>query len=150
MRNDYYDIAYNNLLYLEHALSTNFYNDIVVGAQQVSEKMLKSVLEQVCDMQDDVDKLLRSHNLRAIYDRIKMEVGDFSLDRGELSILKDYYFDAKYPGDNFVNVTREECAECLEMMYRVIEETNRFRMKNQMEIKNIEKKTLQYEYLTKN
>ena len=87
MRNDYDDIAYNNLLSLEHALSTDYYNDIAVGAQQVSEKMLKSVLEQVCDLKDDVDKLLRSHNLRAIYDRIKAVYGDFSLDRGELSIL---------------------------------------------------------------
>ena len=44
MKNDYYEIAYNNLLYLQATLGLPFYNDIVVLAQQVAEKMLKSVV----------------------------------------------------------------------------------------------------------
>ena len=142
MKNDYYDIAYNNLLYLEYTFATNYYNDITVGAEQIAEKMLKSVLELVCDENDDIDKLLHSHNLRAIYDRIHRECDSFCLDRGHLSILKDYYFDAKYPGDNFVDVTEEECRECIEVMYDVIEQTNDFRKNNCLEIKEIKRKQL--------
>jgi hypothetical protein len=48
MKNDYYEIAYNNLLYLQATLHLPFYNDIAVGTQQVAEKMLKSVAEYVC------------------------------------------------------------------------------------------------------
>ena len=47
---------------------------MVISAQQVTEKMLKSVAERVCT---DVDKLMHTHKLRGIYDaihKIKMEV----------------------------------------------------------------------------
>ena len=44
MKNDYYDIAYNDLLYLEDDYYKTNYNPMVVQIQQVAEKMLKSVL----------------------------------------------------------------------------------------------------------
>lgn len=146
MKNDYYEIAYNNLLYLEHSLSTTFYNDIAVNAQQVAEKMLKSVLEYLCDLGDELDKLLRSHNLRAIYDKIHNVYPEFCLDRGSLSILKDFYFDAKYPGDNFVTVTFDECAECIGIMYDAIEETNKFRASNGLSVHEVTRKQLYSTY----
>lgn len=40
MKNDYYEIAYNNLQYLEFTFKTEFYNDIAVNCQQVAEKIL--------------------------------------------------------------------------------------------------------------
>lgn len=33
----------------------------------------------------------------------------------------DFYFDARYPGDNFVAVSREDALECLEMTEQVEE-----------------------------
>ena len=135
MKNDYYCIAMNDLKYLEVTLNTNFYNNISVGAQQVSEKMLKSVLEQVAPATDlEVDRALKSHNLRAIYDKIQEFDTTIVLDRKELSMLKDYYFDAKYPGDNFVTVTKAECNDNLKIMYNVIEQVNKFRKSNNLEI----------------
>lgn len=41
---------------------------------------------------------------------------DLSLDRGMLSLLKDYYFDAKYPGDTFVTVTKLEAQDCMKFV----------------------------------
>ena len=41
MKNDYYDIAYNDLLYLEDNYYKMNYNPMVVQIQQVAEKMLK-------------------------------------------------------------------------------------------------------------
>lgn len=67
-------MACNTLGYLQLALGSEYYNDMVIHAQQVTEKMLKSVAERVCI---DVDKLMHTHNLRGIYDaihKIKMEV----------------------------------------------------------------------------
>lgn len=143
MKNNYYDIAYNNLLYLEYTLQTEFYNDIAVQCQQISEKMLKSALEEVCTtLNNDIDKLMHSHNLRALYDKVHQVDADFLLDRGKLSMLKDYYFDAKYPGDNFVTVTKDECIECVQTMYTVVQQVNLFRKRNNLPYVEVEAKVL--------
>jgi len=136
MRNDYYEIAYNNLLYLQMTLNSPFYNDIAVYAQQIAEKMLKSVAEIVTM---GAENLLKSHNLRALYDRIHEQEPEYVINRDSLSTLKDYYFDAKYPGENFVTVTREECSECLETMYSVIEQTNKLRQRYGLDVREMQK-----------
>lgn len=136
MKNDYYTIAFNELLYLQHTLDTTFYNSIIIHIQQVVEKMLKSVAELVCT---DIDKLLNSHNLRALYFEIHQEIPDFVLNPAELSMLKDYYFDAKYPGDNFVTVTKEECTIGLQTMYEVIDVVNKFRCDRDLDVMPINK-----------
>ena len=148
MKNDYYEIAYNNLCYLEGNLHRPFYNEIAVSAQQITEKMLKSVLNEIYLAQDlEIDKLMHSRNLRGLYDKIAIKVSNFKLDRGALSILKDYYFDAKYPGDNFVTVSKEECQECIEIMYNTIEMVNRFREQNGLGVKECSRKSIGINYL---
>ncbi len=87
MKNDYYEIAYNNLLYLQATLGLPFYNDIVVLAQQVAEKMLKSVVERVSA---ESIPLMHSHNLRALYDSVRVQYKEPALDRGALSMLKEF------------------------------------------------------------
>ncbi len=137
MKNDYYDVAINDLLYLQVTLNTPYYNNIAVNAQQVAEKMLKSVAERVCV---GVEKLMHTHNLRALYTEIHKIEPDFILDKGSLSMLKDLYFDAKYPGDNFVTVTREECDECLEIMYAVIDAVYSLRAKYNLPCQEVEER----------
>lgn len=139
IKNDYYEIAYNDLLYMQMTLGSDFYNRIVVDAQQVTEKMLKSVAELVCV---GIERLMHTHNLRALYDTIHEVKPDFYLNRGELSMLKDFYFDAKYPGDNFVVVNRETCEECLDTMYDCIEEVHKVRISLGLPIYSITRKML--------
>ena len=79
MKNDYYEIAYNNLLYLQATLHLPFYNDIVVLAQQIAEKMLKSVAERV-NMENL--QMMRSPNLRALYDSVRVQYPEPAIDRG--------------------------------------------------------------------
>lgn len=55
-------------------------------------------------------------------------------------MLKDLYFDAKYPGDNFVTVTREECDECLEIMYAVIDTVHSLRAKYNLPCQEVEER----------
>lgn len=139
MKNDYYDIACEDLNYLQATLHLPYYNQIAVQAQQIAEKMLKSVAEHSCI---GIEKLMHSHNLRALYDAIHEQEPEYCLDRARLSMLKDFYFDAKYPGDNFVNVTNQDCQECLDMMYDVAEQTNQFRQKYQLEYHQIQRTAL--------
>lgn len=133
-------MACNTSGYLQLTLGSEYYNDMVVHAQQVTEKMLKSVAERVCT---DVDKLMHTHNLRGIYDAIHRIRPDFNLDRGALSMLKDFYFDAKYHGDNFVVVDRETCEECLATMYDCIREVHKIREELGLENHSIKEKMLE-------
>lgn len=144
MKNDYYFIAMEELKYAEANFNTDFYNFVSINAQQVVEKLLKSVLEQLAPMTETgVNNIMHGHNLRAIYDKILEYDTTIVLDRGDLSMLKDYYYDAKYPGDNFVTVTKEECAANIEIMYNVVEQVNRFRKANDLETVDFTRHELQ-------
>ena len=127
LTNDFYSIAYNDLLYLQFTLSQNNYNPVVANAQQVAEKLLKSVINSV--LVDD-SKSLKTHNLRMLNDSLKESNVDLSLDDLELSYLTDFYFDARYPGDDFVIVDKSRCNKCLEIMYKVVKSVNNFRLEN--------------------
>lgn len=126
MKNDFYAIACEDIRYLQATLHLPYYNQIAVQSQQVAEKMIKSVAERSCV---GIEKLMHSHNLRALYDAIHEVEAEYCLNRGMLSMLKDFYFDAKYPGDNFVTVSKQDCQECLDTMYEVVEQTNSFRIR---------------------
>lgn len=139
MKNNYYDIAYNDLLYLEEDYHKTNYNPMVVQMQQIAEKMLKSVLVLV---QTNIESLLHSHNLRQIYYSIHDVVPTFELDEMELGYLKDFYFESKYPGENFITVSRTQCTKCLQIMYRVILEVNEFRSENNLETYEVTEKFL--------
>lgn len=54
------------------------------------EKMIKSVAELTCV---GIDKLMTSHNLRAIYDEIKKVDTSLNLNRRDLALLKDYFYE---------------------------------------------------------
>lgn len=137
MKNDYYDIACNDIIYLQNSLNLPLYNQIAVNAQQVVEGLLKSAAERTCI---GIEKLMLSHNLRALYDEIHKVEPSFKLDRGQLSMLKDYYFDAKYPGDNFVIVSQDDCDAALTVMYDTVNEVNRLRETLGLPIKKFERK----------
>lgn len=125
IQNDYYSIAVNDYQFLAAALHTGLYNQISVQCQQIAEKLLKSVAEEVCTVQ--VEDLLKSHNLKKICQGIHNELPSFQLDIRDMSYLKDFYFDAKYPGENFAIVTKQECEQCLSIMYDVFDNVNRVR-----------------------
>ena len=94
MKNDYYSIACENLKFLQSSirLKEPFYNNFAVLAQQIAEFLLKSVSERVCI---EIEKLMQSHNLRALYQEIKKCDSMYVLDKYKLSMLKDFYFDGK-------------------------------------------------------
>ncbi len=88
---------------------------------QSGEKYLKAVLERCFAGDADIMDLLHSHNLRILHDRI-MTRFNLKVSSKDCKWLGDFYYDAGYPGDNFVLVSESDAEECL----RIVEviETN--------------------------
>lgn len=139
MRNSYYEIAINDLQYTEETFYLGYYNPIAAQIMQISEKALKSVLELV---DSDIERLLKSYSLKSIYYRIHSIEPSFVLSDKDLSYLTDYYFDARYPGDSYLDVSKEQCLECAKIMYDVLDCVNQFRRNEQLPVYEIERKIL--------
>jgi len=121
IRNTYLDIAGNDLQYLESVLATGstFYNQLAVQCQQVAEKYLKGYLDKIFVDEDVVD-LLRKHNMKKIASKLNEVKAGLELDTIGLAYLTDFYYDARYPGDDFYNVTKDDFEKCLSIMYDTV------------------------------
>ena len=121
IKNTYLDIAENDLEYLEAVLKTGntFYNQLAVQCQQIAEKFLKGYLERLL-LEEDVSDLLRKNNMRKIAAKLNDINPELNLDIIGLSYLTDFYFDARYPGDDFYTVSKEEFEKCLRFLYKGI------------------------------
>jgi len=121
IKNTYLDIAENDLQYLESLLEikSTFYNQLSVQCQQVAEKFLKGYLDKIC-VDEDVSDLLRKHNMKKIASRLNEMKPELKLDTIGLAYLTDFYYDARYPGDDFYTVTKEEFEKCLSIMYDTV------------------------------
>ena len=121
IKNTYIDIAENDLEYLEAVLKTGntFYNQLAVQCQQVAEMFLKGYLDNLL-LEEDVTDLLRKNNMKKIAARLNELKPDLKLDTVGLAYLTDFYFDARYPGDDFYTVSKEEFEKCLAIMYDTV------------------------------
>lgn len=122
IKNTYIDIAENDLKYLESVLETGstFYNQLSVQCQQVAEKYLKGYLDKAL-LDEDVSDLLRKHNMKKMASKLNEWNPKLNLDTIGLAYLTDFYFDARYPGDDFYTVSKEEFEKCLAIMYDTVE-----------------------------
>lgn len=121
IKNTYLDIAENDLQYLESviAMGNTFYNQLAVQWQQVAEKYLKGYLDKIFVDEDVVD-LLRKHNMKKIASKLNEVKAGLELDTIGLAYLTDFYYDARYPGDDFYNVTKDDFEKCLSIMYDTV------------------------------
>ena len=131
IKNDYYSIACNDYRFLLRILDCGFYNQMAVECQQICEKALKSIL--VC-VNPNAKSVINSNNLKQIYSAINEEKDEINLDIAKLALLKDYYFDARYPGDNFTNVSKNEFEIAYLALIDVLNEVNKWRVKHNLEI----------------
>ncbi len=122
IKNSYIDIGQNDLDYLESVLKTGstFYNQLAVQCQQVAEKFLKGYLDKTMT-EEDISDLLRKHNMKKIAAKLNEQTPGLNLDTVGLAYLTDFYYDARYPGDDFYTVSREEFEKCLAVMYDTVE-----------------------------
>lgn len=107
--------------YLESVLKTgsSFYNQLAVQAQQVTEKYLKGYLDRLA-VEEDVSDLLRKRNMKKIASKLNDLNPELELDTVGLAYLTDFYYDARYPGDDFYTVTEAEFQKCLSIMYDTV------------------------------
>lgn len=121
IKNTYLDIAENDLQYLESVLAvgSTFYNQLAVQCQQVAEKYLKGYLDKVL-VEEDVADLSWKHNMKKIASKLNEMREGLELDTIGLAYLTDFYYDARYPGDDFYNVTKADFDKCLSVMYDTV------------------------------
>ncbi len=124
IKNDYYHIAMNDLDYLNAVKDLPYYNQHCITCQQIGEKLLKHIV-YLSYSGDDKEKILKSHSLRTIYRAVRKEIPSFSLPEEELANLTDYYFDAKYPGNDFFTATEEDFIKCYSSLMKIVDEVKR-------------------------
>lgn len=135
MTKDYYYVACNDLKFLNDIRTLEHYNSIAIQSQQVSEKFLKSI----CEIVVPGEEYRRTHNLARLFQSIVEVIPDEpnGLNIMELSYLTDFYFDARYPGDDYVDVTKDTCKQCLDIMDKVVSWVVQFRSKRGLDTSDI-------------
>ena len=88
---------------------------------QAAEKYLKALAERCLVDDPEAVTLLKTHNLRSLVNKLKEQIPGIPLDSRDCKWLGDFYFDARYPGDNFVTVSEEDALECLRITEHIRE-----------------------------
>ncbi len=124
IQNDYYHIAMNDMDYINAAKHLPYYNQHCIACQQICEKLFKHIIT-ISYSGEDKDKYLKSHSLRTLYRVIRGYIASFLLPEEELANLTDYYFDAKYPGNDFFTANEEDFTKCYATVEKVVEAVNK-------------------------
>ena len=124
MKNSYYQIGYDDYLYARDSMPLckriNNYNSVVGILAQSAEKLMKEIIEVQFADDSSCIAILKTHNLRVLVNKIKERYPDCGLDSVECKWLGDFYYDARYPGDNFVVVNEEDANQALEITEKVL------------------------------
>jgi len=90
--------------------------------QQACEKQLKGWLEKNNKL--DIT-LARTHNLR----KLLRTIGDYEEDfYKNATAVENYYFDTKYPGDDYIELTKQDINEAVEFysdLIKFLEDKNK-------------------------
>lgn len=128
--NSYFGMGMNDYLYAKGSMATSReignYNGTAALCSQSGEKFLKAVIEK-CFADEDSSELiplLRTHNLRTLYNKITTKY-NLATSSKDCKWLGDFYFDARYPGDNFVLVTEKDALECLAILEMIKTDTEK-------------------------
>ncbi len=133
----YLDFAENDYKYFmtsyEHGIVANA---MAADAQEICEKYMKHVIDKYFkpeteEEQTEYDIHMRTHNLNKLMRFLDQRMG-LNFDRevkAEMQIINGYYFTARYPGDESIEVTKEDldvCADavehCRESILKMIQE----------------------------
>lgn len=133
----YLDFAENDYKYFmtsyEHGIVANA---MAADAQEICEKYMKHVIDKYFkpeteEEQTEYDIHMRTHNLNKLMHFLDQRMG-LNFDRGvkaEMQIINGYYFTARYPGDESIEVTKEDldvCADavehCRESILKMVQE----------------------------
>lgn len=112
----YFDIAmksYSNIDKQFHlAEEMNWYNLFAAECAQIIEKMLKGILSLLELPEDTSPHIFDTHSLQVLT-RILHSIYPNTINVQNAAWLSDYYFDTKYPGDTFVEVSKYDAEQIL-------------------------------------
>lgn len=133
----YLDFAENDYKYFmtsyEHGIVANA---MAADAQEICEKYMKHVIDKYFkpeteEEQTEYDIHMRTHNLNKLMRFLDQRMG-LNFDRevkAETQIINGYYFTERYPGDESIEVMKEDmdmCADavehCRESILKMIQE----------------------------
>jgi|GEM_PF-991701 len=111
----YAEIAIDDLIAAKGMLDLKMYNHSSRLCQQYVEKVLKEILHKKGTSETDL-YLLSTHKVQRLAARASelLDKSFSKLEQGYFRSLTEYYFDANYPGDNYIKVTKEEAVETYE------------------------------------
>lgn len=118
--NSYFGTAENDYLYAKTGIMNgNNLSNFNVAASlcaQAAEKYMKAVIE-IYDVDNENSlQLMRTHNLRLLVNRLRELFKGCPLSSKDYKWLGDFYYEARYPGDNFVVVNEEDALESLRLV----------------------------------
>lgn len=112
----YFDIAMRSYVNIDKqfhlAEEMNWYNLFAAECAQIIEKMLKGILS-ISKLPENVSPhIFDTHSLQVLT-RTLHAIYPNTINAQNASWLSDYYFDTKYPGDNFVEVSKYDAEQIL-------------------------------------
>lgn len=106
----YFTRAENDYQYYNQDILNGRVGDtLCVNAQNICERYLKHIINSFCS---NVPKnVMRTHSLRVLRNFIQRELPDFNIDWKIAMKADGFYFTARYPGDDAVEVTKDDVEE---------------------------------------
>lgn len=121
--NTYQALAENDYLFLKASMNTckmlGNYNNAAILAQQTCEKYLKAIIVSCLQDDEEAKSYLGTQNLKTLLSQVNKNSKVIDIAYRDIKFVSDFYFDAKYPGDNFTLVNEEMFMECLEITEEV-------------------------------
>ena len=126
-KNNYLAIAINDKQYFElndikKMCKLGHANQLVVQCQQVIEKLLKYLVVSYC-IGEDINGVLNGHNLTTLLRILNKFNLMTSIEHRDLRVIKDFYYECRYPGDDYYNATYEDVVFCKKVMLTIYNET---------------------------
>lgn len=135
----YYDVAKDDLLYLEYSMKmidgAPVFNNILVQEQQVCEKMLKELVRRFV-FSENVESVLKSHKLVTLVNSIQKETGwELAIKADELRFLSDFYFDGRYPSIDYLSATKDDAIRGYAIVKSVVSAVDKMLAEYKPEVK---------------
>lgn len=127
-QNSYLGRGINDYLYAKSSMidhNQSEYNWPVVILSEAADKLLKAVVETKLIDESSCIQLMRTHNLRTIVSKLVEKFPDMKLSSKDIKWLGDFYFDARYPGDDFIEVSLEDAIEAIKIVEYILIEVEK-------------------------
>ena len=114
----YFDFAEDDFEYFQFSYNAGIVaNAMGAMAQGICEKYLKHIIENYVkpdsyEENNERDNILRTHSLMRLARYLNENLPNFRVDRAKLRMIDGFYFTTRYPGEERIDVTKEDIEDC--------------------------------------